>query len=111
MCGKQTAEAPPGAGVTGGTKGIRDACLSKGLRRGGRPVDVYLAVIALLENVTPFHYSARGLILIHELPRRFSHTLKDNGGVTSRRGGGFAALTFSRTAGSRPRSEMRELHL
>lgn len=37
MCGEQTAEGPPGSGVTGGTKGIRDACLSERLQHGGRP--------------------------------------------------------------------------
>lgn len=56
---------PPGSGVTGETKGIGDACVSERLQPGGRPLDVYLAVIALLENVTPFHCSILGLVLIH----------------------------------------------
>lgn len=56
---------PSGYGGTAETKGIRDVCASERLRHGGRPVDVYLAVIALLENVTPFHSSILSLVLIH----------------------------------------------
>lgn len=76
----------------------------------GRPADVDLAIIALLENVTLFHSSILSLVLIHCPPRWFSYTLKDNGGAASQQGG-FTALTFSGAAGSRLRSEMKELHL
>ena len=51
--------------MTGETKGIGDACVSERLRHGGKPVDVCPAVIALLENVTPFDSSILSLVLIH----------------------------------------------
>lgn len=76
----------------------------------GRPADVYLAVIALSEKATPFYSSILSLVLIHCPPCWFSYTLKDNGGAASQQGG-FTALTFSGAAGSRLRSEMKELHL